>query len=297
MCYYIYIFIDKYSLYRGENAMFRDITAFQKVYETRSITRAAKELYVTQPTVSIQIKKLEKELGVQLFKRNGNKQLVPTENANRFYRDSQLVLNSWENSLNHLVKKHKSNRIKCVIGASPTTASHVLPPLMQSLKRYLDYFDFQLITGDSEKILEEIIKREIDFGIIEKPIVTHEIEQISFATDEMVLAGDSDNPEWIVGKPGSTQREYTDKYFNEHHLRPTKIIKVNDNDLIIKLISRNIGKAIISKRSITNSLLPYQQLTNDFCNEFYLINPKLPNSNEIQKLIQLVKTLLPQLRF
>lgn len=277
--------------------MFRDIIAFQKVYETRSITRAAKELYVTQPSVSIQIKKLEAELGVQLFKRNGNKGLVPTENANRFYRDSQLVLNNWENSLNHLVKKHRSNRIKCVIGASPTTANHVIPPLMKSLERYFDRFDFELITADSEKILEEITKHEIDFGIIEKPIVTHDIEQVPFASDELVLAGDIDSPEWIIGKPGSTQREYTDKYFNEHHIRPTKLIKVNDNNLIIKLVSRKIGKAVVSKRSITDTLLPYEQLSSDFCNQFYLINPKLANSTETQKLIALVKTLLPQLRF
>lgn len=277
--------------------MFRDIIAFQKVYETRSITRAAKELYVTQPSVSIQIKKLEEELGVQLFHRNGNKGLVPTENANRFYRDSQIVLNNWENSINHLVKKHRSNRIKCVIGASSTTANHVIPPLMNSLERYFDRFDFELVTGDSEKILEEIIKHEIDFGIVEKPIVTHEIEQVSFASDELVLAGDLDSSEWIIGKPGSTQREYTDKYFNEHHIRPTKIIKVNDSDLITKLISRRIGKAIISKRSITGTLLPYEQLSSDFCNQFYLINPKLASSTEVQKLIALVKTLLPQLRF
>lgn len=277
--------------------MFRDIIAFQKVYETRSITRAAKELYVTQPSVSIQIKKLEEELGVQLFKRNGNKGLVPTENANRFYRDSQLVLNNWENSLNHLVKKHRSNRIKCVIGASPTTANHVIPPLMKSLERYFDRFDFELITADSEKILEEITKHEIDFGIIEKPIVTHDIEQVPFASDELVLAGDIDSPEWIIGKPGSTQREYTDKYFNEHHIRPTKLIKVNDNNLIIKLVSRKIGKAVVSKRSITDTLLPYEQLSSDFCNQFYLISPKLANSTETQKLIALVKTLLPQLRF
>ncbi|KRO00048.1 LysR family transcriptional regulator [Companilactobacillus kimchiensis] len=277
--------------------MFRDIIAFQKVYETRSITRAAKDLYVTQPTVSLQIKRLEEDLGVQLFKRNGNKGLIPTENANRFYRDSQLVLNGWENSLNHLVKKHRSNRVKCVIGASPTTANHVLPPLMNSLKNYFDRFDFELITADSEKILEEITKREIDFGIVEKPIVTHLIEQVPFASDELVLAGDADNPEWIIGKPGSTQREYTDKYFNEHHIRPTKVIKVNDNNMIIKLVSRGIGRAIVSKRSITDTLLPYEQLSNDFCNQFYLINPKTANSNEIQKLIALVKTLLPQLRF
>jgi len=277
--------------------MFRDIVAFQKVYETRSITKAAKELYVTQPSVSIQIKKLEDKLGVQLFKRNGNKGLVPTENANRFYRDSQIVLNNWENSLNHLVKKHRSNRIKCVIGASPTAANHVLPPLMVSLERYFDKFDFELITADSEKVLEEIIKREIDFGIVEKPIVTHEVEQVAFASDELVLAGDIDSPEWILGKPGSTQREYTDKYFNEHHIRPTKVIKVNDNTLITNMVARKIGKAIVSKRSIKGTLLPYEQLSNDFCNQLYLINPKTANSSEIQSLISLVKTLLPQLRF
>ncbi|AYE39350.1 LysR family transcriptional regulator [Companilactobacillus zhachilii] len=277
--------------------MFKDITIFQKVYESRSITKAAKELYVTQPSVSIQIKKLEDELGVQLFKRNGNKSLVPTENANRFYRDSQIILNNWENSLNHLVKKHRSNRIKCVIGASPTTANHVVPPLMQSLGKYFNRFDFELVTGDSERILEEIIKHEIDFGIVEKPIVTNDVEQVSFASDEMVLAGDIDSPEWIIGKPGSTQREYTEKYFNKHHIRPTRIIKVYDNNLIIKLVSRRIGKAVVSKRSIKGTLLPYEQLSDDFCNQFYLIHPKVAGSTETQKLIAWITTLLPQLRF
>ncbi|KRK94123.1 LysR family transcriptional regulator [Companilactobacillus futsaii] len=276
--------------------MFNSIATFQKVYETRNITKAAKELYVTQPSVSIQIKKLEKDLGVQLFKRNGNKGLIPTENANRFYRDSQIIMNSWENSMNHLVKKHRSNRIKCVIGVSHTTSNLVLPPLMVNLKKYFTKFDFEIVAADSEKVLEEITKREIDFGIIEKPIVTHEIEQTAFTSNELVLAGNLESPEWIIGKPGSPQHEFSDKYFNEHHMRPTRVIKVNDNNLILNLITRKIGKAIISKRAIRDTLIPYEQLSSDFSNQFYLINPKVASSDETQKLIAWIKTLLPQLK-
>ncbi|MFD1430348.1 LysR family transcriptional regulator [Lacticaseibacillus mingshuiensis] len=277
--------------------MFHELTIFQKVYETRSITKAAKALFVTQPSVSVQLKKLEEELGVQLFIRNGNKGLIPTENANRFYMDSQIISRNWENSLNHLVKKHHSRRIRCVIGASPTTAMYVLPRLILSLRRYTDHFDFELITADSRKILDDIIKHEIDFGVLEKPFMTEHVEQTAFASDELVLAGDPENNAWLMGAPGSTQREYTEKYFTLHHLRPTHIIRVQDDTLLKQLVVMGIGKAIISKRAIVGTLLPYQQLSEEFHRDFYLLNPKIPTSTDIQQLINLSKTLLPQFRF
>lgn len=277
--------------------MFQDLTVFQKVYETRSITKAAKDLYVTQPNVSIQIKKLEESLGVQLFIRNGNKGLVPTDNANRFYRDSQIILQNWENSLNHLVRSHHSKRIRCVIGVSPTTSLFVLPKLMENLQSYFDEFDFEIITADSEDILEEILKHEIAFGILEKPFAAQQVEQMAFASDELVLAGDLESQEWLIGGAGSTQREYTERYFNEHHLRPTHLLKVSDDNLITKLVNLRIGKAIVSKRSIVDTLLPYQQLSPDFRREFYLLNPKIATSTEVQKLINRIKTLLPQFHY
>ncbi|WP_461219155.1 LysR family transcriptional regulator [Lapidilactobacillus salsurivasis] len=277
--------------------MFQDLTVFQKVYETRSITKAAKDLYVTQPSISIQIKKLEAHLGVKLFERSGNKGVVPTENANRFYRDSQIILQNWENSLNHLVKSHRSPRIRCAIGVSPTTSLFVLPKLMENLQNYFDQFDFEIITADSEVILEDILKHEIAFGILEKPFVAQQVEQMAFTSDELVLAGNLESPEWIIGRAGSTQREYTERYFNEHHIRPTHLIKVSDDNLITKLVSMRIGKAIVSKRSITDTLLPYQQLSSDFRREFYLLSPTISSSTEIQKLINRIKTLLPQFHY
>lgn len=277
--------------------MFRSIITFQKVYEYRSITKAAKELYVTQPSVSIQIKQLEKELGVTFFKRNGNKGLIPTENANRFYRDSQLLLNGWESSLNHLVKKHSNNHIRCSIGVSPMNAIYIMPQLINSLEKRNKHFDFEIIVQDSETILDSITKHELDFGLVERPFTSRDVEQLPFANDALVHAGDINNPVWILGRSGSIQREYTDKYFSENKIKPKKILKVNDSNLTSRLVTLGIGQSIICKKSIEGTIVPFQQLSKDYSIKYYLINAKIPNSKEIQNLIHLVRTLLPQLHF
>lgn len=277
--------------------MFRDIKAFQKVYETRSITRAAEELYVTQPTVSIQIKRLEKELGVTFFKRNGNKGLIPTENANRFYRDSQLLMNGWESSVNHLVKRNSNNHIRCTIGASPMNAIYTIPQLINSLEKKNKFFDFEVVVLDSEQILDSISKHELDFGLVERPFTSNNVEQLPFANDALIHAGNKNNPIWILGKSGSIQREYTDKYFSENNIKPKEILKVNDSNLISRLVTLGIGQSIICKKSIEGTIVPFQQLSKDYSIKYYLINAKIPNSKEIQNLIHLVRTLLPQLHF
>ncbi|WP_125768158.1 LysR family transcriptional regulator [Companilactobacillus furfuricola] len=277
--------------------MFRSIITFQKVYEYRSITKAAKELYVTQPSVSIQIKQLEKELGVTFFKRNGNKGLIPTENANRFYRDSQLLLNGWESSLNHLVKKRSNNRVRCTIGVSPMNAIYIIPHLIDSLENRNMLFDFEIVIQDSESILDSITKHELDFGLVERPFTSSDVEQLSFANDALVHAGDVNNPLWILGRPGSIQLEHTEKYFTENNIKPKKVLKVNDSNLISRLVTLGIGQSIVCKKSIENTIVPFQQLSQDYSIKYYLINAKIPNSKEIQNLIHLVRTLLPQLHF
>lgn len=64
--------------------MFKRIQSFIAVYETRSFSKAAEQLFISQPTVSVHIKQLELQLNTTLFERNGRTELVPTTNARKF---------------------------------------------------------------------------------------------------------------------------------------------------------------------------------------------------------------------
>lgn len=69
--------------------MLKLIKTFIAVYETRSFSKAADQLFISQPTVSVHIKQLEEQLNVKLFDRNGRMFLSPTLNARRFYQHAR----------------------------------------------------------------------------------------------------------------------------------------------------------------------------------------------------------------
>lgn len=88
------------------------IKTFITVYETRNFSTAAKQLYISQPTVSIQINKLEKYLNVQLFYRNGKKIIVPTKEAEFLYPKLICTMESLSHIFNQVNQK-KNFKIRC----------------------------------------------------------------------------------------------------------------------------------------------------------------------------------------
>ncbi|WP_054702041.1 LysR family transcriptional regulator [Secundilactobacillus odoratitofui] len=72
------------------------IKTFMAVYETRNFSLAAKQLFISQPSVSVKIHQLEEQLGVVLFERNGHRQVRPTTAATHFYKTAEQLLQTWQ---------------------------------------------------------------------------------------------------------------------------------------------------------------------------------------------------------
>ena len=277
--------------------MFDEIKTFQKVYETRSITKTAQFLFISQPSVSVRIKALEKELNVQLFQRKGKKGLIPTANADQFYRDSQKILKTWEDSVNNLDVRHNRSKTKCTIGASELISDRVLPKLMSRINYLLDRFSFNLISGNCDDIYNKLYQQQIDFALLEKSYTSDEIEITNFMSNPFVLAGDESNKEWIVGSSNSVQYKYTYQYFREKHIRPSGMIRVNSDSLIPKLLCEKIGKAIVSKRAIANKNIPYSELPDNYYTDIYLASHKIVKSNKLEKIKRILTVQLTQMHF
>jgi DNA-binding transcriptional LysR family regulator len=277
--------------------MFDEIKTFQKVYETKSITKTAKSLYISQPTVSVRIKTLEKELNINLFERKGKKGLVPTPNADQFYRDSQKILKTWEDSIDNLDIKYKSKKTKCVIGASELISDRILPKLMSRIDYLSNKYSFTLVTGSCDKIYSQLVQQQIDFALLEKPYASNEIEITNFMSNPFVLAGNESLSTWIIEPTNSVQYKYTYQYFRENHIRPTNLIRVNSDSLISKLLLQQVGRAIISKRIITNTQIEYQELPYNFYTDIYLASHKISKSNNFEKLKRILTVQLTQLDF
>lgn len=260
--------------------MFKLLQNFIAVYETRSFSKAADQLFISQPSVSVHIKQLETELKTTLFDRNGRTELAPTTNARMLYQRALALLDDWQKTTDSLVQNQRTT-IK--IGASQTSATVLLPKIVAHIKK--DDFnttDFQIEMHNSEEILAGILNHQFDIGLIEKPITHDFIVREAIATDQLVLAGNPNSDLWLVREKGSGVYHYTQQYFKQEDIVPDHFLTIANNDVIVKMLAENFGKSIVSIQTLPNGV-PYQSLNSNFNRSFYLIRSAHENRADVLK--------------
>src|SRR3954452_20858715 len=142
----------------------RQLAAFCAVVERRSFSHAAEQLGVTQPAVSLQIRALEKRLGVQLLDRSGRR-VEPTEAGQRLYRNAQRLLAAEEQLLEDLEGGDEiAGRFE--LGASTGPGGTVVPVLLAELQREHSDVSVALTVSDTQSIVELVADRSIELGVV-----------------------------------------------------------------------------------------------------------------------------------
>ena len=162
------------------------VVVFRAVAEQLNFRKAAEELYLTQPAVSLQIKALEEDLGVQLFDRTS---------AHISLTDAGRVLLDYANRVNSLLveAEHEIAALsgehagQLALGASTTIAQYVLPRLLGEFCKEHPRVHPTLIGGNTEHIVEAVEKQKIALGFIEGPARSRDVKTQPFLQDELVL--------------------------------------------------------------------------------------------------------------
>ena len=142
----------------------RQLAAFCAVVEKKSFSQAAERLGVTQPAVSLQIRALEKRLGVQLVDRSGRR-VEPTEAGQRLYRNAQRVLAAEEQLLDELTEGERiTGRFE--LGASTGPGGSVVPILLGELARTYPDLSVALTVADTHRIVELVADRALELGVV-----------------------------------------------------------------------------------------------------------------------------------
>lgn len=239
--------------------MFEWIQTFLVVYETQNFSIAAERLFISQPTVSSQIKKLEERLEIQLFLRNGKQKITATKEADFLYPKFLAVMNELFTSVAQAAKKDNFKE-NCVIACSHTTAIYLLPKVMKSLVETFPLIDFSINMMNSNEVASAVQTGHADIGLLEKPLATNDIRKEIILEDQLVLAGDAESTHWLIREEDSGIRFFNELYLNEFDLHP-QIIYVNNNELLLQLIREGVGKSIVSSLSITEDMV-WQPLGN-----------------------------------
>jgi DNA-binding transcriptional LysR family regulator len=166
----------------------RQLAAFCAVVERRSFSQAAEQLGVTQPAVSLQIRSLEKRLGLQLLDRSGRR-VEPTEAGNRLYRSAQRMLAMEEQLLSDLggeAEGELAGRLE--IGASTGPGGTVLPIVLAEFQQLHPEVHVALAVSDTQHVVEQVARREVELGVVGASRRHRGVVFEPFFRDEVVLA-------------------------------------------------------------------------------------------------------------
>lgn len=158
---------------------------FKAVALTQSFSRAAKQLYISQPAVSKCIQGLEEKYGKAFFDRKSNS-IELTDEGRLFLEYAEKILQLYEEVDNEFAGHNLlSNEIK--IGASTTIANYVLPKLLGEIQKTHPEIKVDLTIGNTFDIQQAVLKKELNLGIVEGENRNTRLHYSKFIKDELVL--------------------------------------------------------------------------------------------------------------
>ncbi|MDA6071771.1 LysR family transcriptional regulator [Flavobacterium sp. AC] len=169
------------------------LKVFYTVALRLNFTKAAQELYISQPAVSKHIQELEETYKIKLFERNGSKiALTPageillkhTKNIFEIYRKIDFDMSSFINERKGLLR----------LGASTTISQYIISPVLARFHQKQKDIKVNLLNGNTEQIENALISKEIEIGIVEGQSKNQLIKYIPFLKDELVLVCNIKNP-------------------------------------------------------------------------------------------------------
>lgn len=168
------------------------LNVFYTVAKRLSFTKAAAELFITQPAVTKHIQELEQQFGVALFERRGNHiSLTPAGEVALQHAESIIAIyRQLDYDLNALKGQHAGT---LRLGASSTIAQYVIPPVLARFHEQHAEVNVSLLGGNTQQVEQALLNKDIELGLVEGRTRHHDIRYTSFVQDEIVLIARADH--------------------------------------------------------------------------------------------------------
>jgi DNA-binding transcriptional LysR family regulator len=243
---------------------FYQLTYFKKVAETRSISRAAEELLITQPAVSKQIKSLEEELGTRLFDRIGRKVLL-TRAGENLLEHAGRILRSVQEAKTAVHDMSQDCTGELVIGASDHISLHRLPDVLKAYIAAYPGVDLKLRCHRSETIIGMVQNNQVDLGVITLPPAGHGLISKVIWPDPMSLVFPRQHPlgslktirlrdtiayGMILPEAATTTRRMIDAAYLRKKIEPNVSMEVAYIETIKVLVKVGLGISILPDKAV-----------------------------------------------
>jgi DNA-binding transcriptional LysR family regulator len=224
-----------------------------------SIRAAADAHFVTQPAVSIQLRKLEEELGEKLFMRSG-RGVVPTETGAYFIRYADDILQRIE-ALGKTMQELKGLQSGYLrIGAIDSAGVYVLPPVFRSFRKKHPGVEIRVTVSDTRGLIESLDSGEVELAIVTLPHSGEGFTVWPVYNDQMVLVAHSRHELAGMKRPTlravadaglimypsqSTTRRLIERVFIENEISPRAIMEISSPEAMKRLTEAGLGASIL----------------------------------------------------
>ncbi|MAJ81982.1 MAG: DNA-binding transcriptional regulator OxyR [Legionellales bacterium] len=233
------------------------------VAELGHFTKAAKKCYVSQPTLSTQLKKLEDQLGVIIFERDNKNVMLTRTGAKIVHQAKQVLLEAKELTV---IAKNSSNPLsgKFKIGIIPTIGPYIIPTIIKEVKEQLSDIKLIVVEDDAANLTSQLKNGELDAVIVSSPISSMKGVHFEVISEEkLFVALHADHELASEGKlkqidliketiltldESHCLRELIVNIFSEDQI--SKDFKANNLTTLMHLVAQNQGITIIPKMAI-----------------------------------------------
>lgn len=242
---------------------FRQLEIFEAIARLGSFTRAAGELYLTQPTISMQMKKLADIVGVPLIEQVGKKVQL-TDAGRDLAQASREVFGVMDRFTMAVAERQGLKKGRLALMAV-STASYFAPRLLGEFAHQYPGIEVSLKVTNREQLLEGLADRLADLYILGQPPDDVAVEARPFMCNPLVvlaapghpLAGAEDIPlarlaeePWLLREPGSGTRAAVERLFAEEGIELRPRMALGSNEAIKQAILAGLGIAVMSSHSL-----------------------------------------------
>lgn len=245
----------------------KQLEAFVQVAEGGSFSKAAKELFLTQPTISAHIASLEKELNVRLFVRN-TKEVALSDDGKDLYKYARQIVDLEKKIEERFGGKDTGEKHCITIAASTIPAQYLLPKVLIRFNERYPEEQIKIIETDSTKVVTQIVEHMADVGFTGTVLEKKHCKYIPFYKDELVIITpntekyrkvkeeSTEDIRWILNEhvimreEGSGTRKEAKKQLKRAGVNPSEldvIASIENQETIKKSVRQGMGVSILSR--------------------------------------------------
>ena len=245
----------------------KQLEAFVQVSESGSFSKAAKELFLTQPTISAHISSLEKELNVRLFIRN-TKEVSLSDDGKDLYRYAKQITDLEKAIEERFYMDSDDGKHFITIAASTIPAQYLLPKILMCYRERYPKEQIKIMETDSSEVVTQVVDHMVDVGFTGTVLDKKHCKYIPFYKDELaVITPDTpeyrilkeqnrDDIDWIKRKPlilreeGSGTRKEAEKQLKSAGISMETldiVASIANQETIKKSVKQGMGITVLSR--------------------------------------------------